>query len=909
MSFFEQDGKTAPYWQLFTKNFPAIGAFVIFNTEDKVFIDENAAAVLKVPISVGKDEMFAVIDTLTENPDEGGKNIYIYKTDEGQKWISLKLNYLSDSMLGFVEDVSQQFAERQKNSVGHADDDFPREKFIHGVRAAMAQVSGSTAQCCMAVLNINGIEKADSELNYERTDLCASAVTRVLKKFESEDVLIGTKSYKEYYIFFRQLPKSEIYGMFKEMSDALQDCRIIDEQGNELQTRSGLFTAMIGYCWYPVQAASLDMSFTYADFALYRAMASGSVIREFDPAEFTSELMSYSASKELDELIDKNDFDYHFQPIVNAADGSIFAYEALMRPNGYTPLEVLKMARDNGRLYDIELLTFENVLAKVNKNLDRFEGKKIFINSIPECMLKVNDFNRLCERYGDLISRIVIEFTEQSDFTNERVMELKDIYCAKGCEIAIDDYGSGYSNSAAMVKIAPDYLKIDRSLIAEINKNTRKQHFLSGIIDFARLNGIKVLAEGVENFEEMSVTIRRGVDLIQGFYTARPNPEAISRLSEEVLGEIEAVNRTKPEIKISKSYEVTEKSYVPLDINKLAEQKYTDIVISADFVYLKGGAGTIPNFNIKVTDHSVTTIVLEDVNINGGVRQCISIGDHAVVSLDLRGSNLLSYDGIAVPDSASLSVIGTGSLKIDSYRNNGCCIGSAYNEPFGNITIDTEGTLTLISNGDHSVGIGGGVTDGDGGITVKRGTLSLSVTGEDSVAIGSYDGNCNIALELCSVDIVTSGDRSAAIGSLNGAPKITVRNSDIKIDSSGVCTAGMGTLASYIRKSNLPKIAIDGSRLELVFKGQLGAGIGSRSTECEIYINGTDAGIYFEGDKLAGIGCASSTGLLNMDNCNINISSLCGRDSVEIGFRDTLSKITHSKINNIAINTDSYSGI
>ena len=909
MSFFKQDGGISPDWELFIKNFPDIGTFTLNAKEEKAYIDVNAATILGVGVNAGSSEIFSVIDALTENPVNGVKNVFQLSENGSVKRIELKLSSTGGNIVGFVRDVTGQAPQDNADRADGSTEYFPRKDFIRKVREALAQASGSLAQCCMAVLHVNGVELADSELDYSKTDLCVKAAARALRRFESDDVFIGTKSYKEYYIFFRQLAKSEIYRLFKEMSDELQNCRIIDDGGNEIQTRSGIFTAMIGYCWYPTQAASIDMMFDYADFALYRAMASGSVVRAFDMTEFTSELMSYSASKELDELIDHNNFDYHFQPIINAEDGSVFAYEALMRPQGSTPLEVLKLARSNGRLYDIELLTFENVLAKVGKMRDKFEGKKIFINSIPEAMLKANDFNRLCEKYPDIIPNMVIEFTEQSDFVNERVMELKDIYRSKGCEIAIDDYGSGYSNSAAMVKVAPDYLKIDRSLIADINKNTRKQHFISGIIDFARLNNIKVLAEGVETFEELSVTIRRGVDLIQGFYTARPEPDMVEKISDEIVGEIKAINRTKPEIKIVKTYEIGQKSYAPLDINKLAREKYTDIVINSEFVYLKGNGKDAVNMNIKISDGVETTLVLEDAFINGVTRQCITLGDHAVVSLDCRGKNLLSYDGIGVPDNAVLTLIGSGSLKIDSYRNNGCCIGSAYSEPFGKIIIDSEGSLDFAANGDHSVIIGGGVTDSDGGIDIRRGDIKLSGTGEETLGIGSYDGSCDITIGTCKIDSCVSGDRSASIGSLNGTSAITLKNSDIKLDSSGVCTVGIGSLAPFVRKSNIPKIEIIGARLEIVFKGQLGAGIGSRTTECIINMTGTEAGIYFEGDKLAGIGCTSSTGSLNMDNCNINISSLSGRDSIEIGFLDTPSKITHSKINNIAVNTDKFTGV
>lgn len=88
-------------------------------------------------------------------------------------------------------------------------------------------------------------------------------------------------------------------------------------------------------------------------------------------------------------LIEKNLFFYHFQPIVNAHDGSVFAYEALMRTDpliGMTPLEVIDAASAYGRLYDIEKATMSNTLAYIGEHEELFSERKLFINSIPAYM-------------------------------------------------------------------------------------------------------------------------------------------------------------------------------------------------------------------------------------------------------------------------------------------------------------------------------------------------------------------------------------------------------------------------------------------------------------------------------------------------------------------------------------------
>ena len=84
----------------------------------------------------------------------------------------------------------------------------------------------------------------------------------------------------------------------------------------------------------------------------------------------------------------------------------------------------------------------------------------------------------------------------------------------------------------------PDYVKIDRSLISDIDKNPQKQHFVKDIIKFAHDNDFMALAEGVETSEEMREVIYMGVDLIQGYYTARPAQEPLQYIDEEIRNEI-----------------------------------------------------------------------------------------------------------------------------------------------------------------------------------------------------------------------------------------------------------------------------------------------------------------------------------------------------------------------------------
>lgn len=205
------------------------------------------------------------------------------------------------------------------------------------------------------------------------------------------------------------------------------------------------------------------------------------------------------------------------------------------------------------------------------------------------------------------MSQLVIEFTEQADLTGDKIASLRYLFKSKSCMIAIDDYGSGYSNTAAVLSLQPDVIKVDRSLIADINTNVKKQHFLTGIIDFARLNNIKVLAEGVETYDEMSVTIRRGVDFIQGFYTAKPQKEIVPDIPDAVAEQMRMLNMCRPEIKKARDYIVHDGCEEHLDIEKLLSGRYTGVIVENATAHLYANGCDVMSFVIKTAEGSSHT--------------------------------------------------------------------------------------------------------------------------------------------------------------------------------------------------------------------------------------------------------------------------------------------------------------
>ena len=247
-------------------------------------------------------------------------------------------------------------------------------------------------------------------------------------------------------------------------------------------------------------------------------------------------------------LVEENLFYYNYQPIVNANNGEIYAYEALMRSPaeiGLAPDQILDIAASTGKLYDIEKATFFNILDEYYRRRREFGERKVFINSIPKIKFTPADKAILAEKFDRDRDKVVVEITEQFDKTDEQMETFVDYIDGRGWQYAIDDYGSGNSNIVNLLKFKPNLIKIDRFLITGVEKDENKQMFVKNIIEFAKNNDIKVIAEGVETREELVTMINFGVDLIQGYYTARPSTDVLAEIPEDKRKDIKDIIEAK----------------------------------------------------------------------------------------------------------------------------------------------------------------------------------------------------------------------------------------------------------------------------------------------------------------------------------------------------------------------------
>lgn len=222
-----------------------------------------------------------------------------------------------------------------------------------------------------------------------------------------------------------------------------------------------------------------------------------------------------------------------FQPIVSLAERRLLGYEALTRgPSNsplHSPLNLFAVARQTEHLSELEVLCRQTACRCFSEQ--RLQGK-LFLNVSPESLLEpVHPSGltlQLLQRYGLSPSQVVIELTEQTPTDDFQLLSRAlHHYRAMGFTIALDDLGAGYSSLRLWSELRPDYVKIDRHFIEGIHQDALKREFVGSILQIARRSRAQVIAEGIEQVEELTVLSEMGVDLVQGYLIARPQDRPV----------------------------------------------------------------------------------------------------------------------------------------------------------------------------------------------------------------------------------------------------------------------------------------------------------------------------------------------------------------------------------------------
>ncbi|TDO16809.1 EAL domain-containing protein [Halomonas ventosae] len=271
-----------------------------------------------------------------------------------------------------------------------------------------------------------------------------------------------------------------------------------------------------------------------ADMAMYRAKQQGRNAYQCFTPEITRRVGDRVALRnELQEAIDLQNFELHYQPLIDR-QGRVVGMEALLRwPNplrGYvSPAQFIPLAEETGQIIPIS----EWVLSRACQDLEMLDAAgqgilNVAVNLSPMQFHRSSFLGNLRQTLavtGLPAPKLALELTEGVLMNDtESAIDILHALRGMGVSVAIDDFGTGFSSLSYLKNLPIDTVKIDRSFVSEVTRNAEDAAIIQGIISMAHHLGLSVVAEGIEHEAQHDMLMSHGCDLFQGFYIAKPMP-------------------------------------------------------------------------------------------------------------------------------------------------------------------------------------------------------------------------------------------------------------------------------------------------------------------------------------------------------------------------------------------------
>ncbi|MGE7933326.1 EAL domain-containing protein [Viridibacillus arvi] len=307
------------------------------------------------------------------------------------------------------------------------------------------------------------------------------------------------------------------------------------EQPFAVEDQNLYVSTSIGISIYPNDGDDTEVLLTKADKAMYFAKQNGRSQFSF----YFDELQTDSKrvlllDNELRKAIENDSFELHYQPKVSVTTGAIVGVEALVRWQNeklgfVSPGEFIPYAEETGLIIPIS----ECIINRACQDYLKLKSQNIKnmpialnISSIHFHQSNfIESITQILERNNCPAHYFEIELTERTVMNSEKETIRKLVLLKQlGFKLSIDDFGTGYSSLSYLVQFPLNYLKIDRSFIQHICSLDDKQAVVDAIIQMAHRLHMKVIAEGVEQREQVQLLRKMGCDMIQGYYYSKPLP-------------------------------------------------------------------------------------------------------------------------------------------------------------------------------------------------------------------------------------------------------------------------------------------------------------------------------------------------------------------------------------------------
>ena len=239
-------------------------------------------------------------------------------------------------------------------------------------------------------------------------------------------------------------------------------------------------------------------------------------------------ISNVNLTQNLKRAIEEDRIVLYKQAIVDNTSNQVIKYECLIRMidedrNVILPIDFLGIAKNSNLYQKLTNIVIEKSFKHFSQNSDEFS-----INLAIEDILSpkfLEFFKAKLQKYENIGRRLTIEVVEDEGIENfDKVNHFINEVRKFGCKIAIDDFGTGYSNFEYLMKIKADYIKIDGSMIQNIDENEESRKVVELMVEFTKRFGIKTIAEFVHSNTVLNAVNAIGIDASQGFYFDKPKP-------------------------------------------------------------------------------------------------------------------------------------------------------------------------------------------------------------------------------------------------------------------------------------------------------------------------------------------------------------------------------------------------
>ena len=402
-------------------------------------------------------------------------------------------------------------------------------------------------QMAILFLDLDRFKNINDSLGHTVGDrLIREVSARLHKTLRSHDT-VSRNGGDEFVIVLEKLTNSnEAIRVAKKAIDCLTDT--FDIFSHKIH-----IGASIGISIYPSDGENPEILIRNADTAMYRAKQAGGNQLQFYNKSMSNQLRDrLELENELHSALEKNEFYMVYQPQINCTTGVTTGFESLIRWNNKTfgeinPDRFIPLLEETGLIYSVGDWIVTQVIDFIHSHHTYDVSFSINLSALQCNNLELVNFVKTkIDESGINASQIEFEITETlliNDF--EKTTTFLDELHSIGCSIALDDFGTGYTSMSYLSRLPIDVIKIDKSLIRNINGNENLQSIVKAIMTMSNSLGMKNIFEGIETEDELDEIKKLQGNIIQGYLFSEPlNTNEIEKwLIQERVGNVKFLDK------------------------------------------------------------------------------------------------------------------------------------------------------------------------------------------------------------------------------------------------------------------------------------------------------------------------------------------------------------------------------